>query len=246
MTVKTVGLFVSLVAYWLSFSSAQAIMIDPFENGSLEVGVNAGSPPQIQTDGSAVTEALGGSRELQAYASSLIDSTNYPSYYILGQSCGACTPHVYYHAQLNVIGDTKVHWDGVNEAVLKPAGLGGVDLTDGGASTGFEIKVDYLAAGLNLALQVWDNGSTASASLSSLLLGTNFVPFADFTGTVNWASIDAIQMVISYPAAAVGQAYIAEIDYIRTNSSVPEPATLALFGLGLAGIGAVWRRRTIN
>lgn len=245
MTMKTAGMFASLILYGLSCSTAQAIMIDPFEAGSLEIGVNdftEGTPPKTDTGGSSIAEALGGSRELQANASSLVDNSN-TAYFILGQSCGSCTPNVYYHAQFNVVGNTKVHWDGANDSSLSSSGLAGVDLTDGGASTGFEIKVDNLDAGLNLALQVWDNGSTASASLSSVLLGTNFVPFADFTGAVNWASIYAIQMVISYPAAAVNQGYVAEIDYIRTSSSVPEPTALALFGLGLAGLSAMRRRK---
>lgn len=243
MATKTAGIFASLIVYGLSFSTAQAIMIDPFETGSLEVGINFGDPPQTQTEGIPVAEVLGGSRELQTYASSLIDPTNWPSYYILGQSCGSCTPHVYYHAQINVFGNTKVHWDGQANANLASSGLGNIDLTDGGVSTGFEIKVDDLVGGLNLALQVWDDGATATASLSSVLLGTNFIPFTDFTGSVNWESIDAIQMVVSYPAAVANTIYYAEIDYIKTRGSVPEPATLALVGLGLAGLGAVRRKK---
>jgi len=39
----------------------------------------------------------------------------------------------------------------------------------------------------------------------------------------------------------------AQTDSIVTSgSSIPEPGTLALFGLGLAGLGAVRRRRTVN
>ena len=113
-----------------------------------------------------------------------------------------------------------VDWDGNNSnaAVLNPTGLGGLDLTSQGASTGIEINAAADHDGGFIMLKVYSDASdwswatvpipnTTDGSLSSS--GSQFVAFSSFTvggGTgANFSQVGAIQLSINGVNAIDGQ-----------------------------------------
>jgi len=234
MNKKLVGLLAGAAFYGLCVSTAQAFMIDPFKNGSVDAYVN--HPNVTALNGIDVSEVIGGVREIQVNV-----TTSTSDWYLIGSACNSCSPDLYRHYQRGAPGNIKVHWDGDNDSDLKDSGLGNFDLTDSGTSIGFELKIDTITgAGGFTTLSVWDEGSLASVTISSLAVGTHFVPFSGFTGTVDWTKIDAVEMMIGN-TTTTGEfdSYEVYVDYIKTSSQsqIPEPTTIALMGLGLAGIG---------
>ena len=91
-----------------------------------------------------------------------------------------------------------------------------------------------LIGSINLTAQGFDNcvGDPTGAFCNWTPIGVSFSGTAksiDFGGTVNQTGYDDITLGSATPG---------------TPGSVPEPASLALLGIGLAGLGAMRRRKT--
>lgn len=103
-----------------------------------------------------------------------------------------------------------------------------------------DFQIDFLSTITDLVFESFGVSSgdsvTVSAFLGVSLLNSTVVTTQttiDFSGL---GAIDRLFFADSSTAAGIGWG-----DFSFNESQVPEPATLALMGLGLAGIG--WRRR---
>lgn len=124
-------------------------------------------------------------------------------------------------------------WDGADgDAAVDETGLGGIDLTEGGANTGFMVRVrSDLPASLQIELTDMSGGST-SAELAlpggDPKLVSRFLPFSAFDEPAIAADVGSVSLVLG------GQAGLdAQIDFVIVR--VPEPAA----GAGLAAAGGL-------
>lgn len=123
--------------------------------------------------------------------------------------------------------------------------LGGIDLTEGGANTAFEIVIAARTAfqGESLNLTIEDSGSdTSSFSVDWLDLpfsGSYLIPFSSLAGDADLTSVDIITVFNTMPTIQDDSILMA-IGQIRV---VPVPAAVWLFGSAL-GLLAWMRRRT--
>lgn len=148
--------------------------------------------------------------------------------------------HFYIEAGSNVNGAVNIYWAGdvdpttpsgqaFNSDFSDFAGLGGTDLSGYNA-----FKLDYIGNdqdSTGLVLRVIDtdgNISVFSGTTLSAGDGSALVSFASFTGTADFSSLDGINLSVILPTGN---------DITLTNfEAVPEPATLAIAGLGLAAL----------
>ena len=151
-----------------------------------------------------------------------------------------------------------VNWDGNNSnaAVLNPTGLGGLDITSQGASTGIELNAADDHDGGFIMLKVYTDANdwswatvpitdTSDGSLSSS--DSQFVAFSSFTvggGTgANFSKVGAIQLAINGANAIDGQ--VGPIEAVgpmvfSENFVNPAQADLSVVKIGRAQPG---RRR---
>jgi hypothetical protein len=123
-------------------------------------------------------------------------------------------------------------------------GLGGVDLTGGGANDGFVLDVTVLGGQVTLTATVTDaSGNSASGSPLGLGTGRQELLFSDITGPTDFSNIETIEFLIELGGGArIG------IDSITTDATgtaavVPLPASAVLLLAGVGALGAVRARR---
>jgi hypothetical protein len=223
------------------------MMIDSFSNAQL-VTADPVTTIVTSTISDPVVPVLGGERDIHVSLLSGVGEVE-----VRAKAYGVEV--LQYDTSAGVIGRGVVTWDGVDRsASLTPSlGLGDVDLTSGGTSTGLIMKLGIDATGVNdrMKIRIFTDSATEYSEATSPLPVTDgsasaytYLPFSDFAGTATPDRVNAIQLWLGEGAKSVD----AQIDYIGTLGPVvqdfavvPEPAgvTLALFGL----LGFVLRRR---
>lgn len=228
---KTLAAGVMLAGALGVTNQAQAFTIDTFDSAGQSVSyTGVESFPISNTTASGVS--IGGSRQISidtaagGGVNTNVDSFNSNAFSVNNNTGATSTSSVLWNA------------NGV--------GLGGLDLTDGGASTALLLAITFIDQG-NVTIQfdvtetAAAGGSTASLTLSGLGLGTKTFLFSSFS---NFASVDFTQVNSIKMTVNAGLASDLTLDLVETNVNIPEPSSLVLMGLGLVGFSTFRKRKS--
>lgn len=217
--------------------TSSAALIDNFTSVNVGVSQQAsviGAGSNSDTD-TGLAGVIGGSRNLTINTTSGTNSSD------LTVLTGPQTLNLNTGAGNNSAG--TILWN------ANGAGLGGVDLTDAGASNKFDLEVLFADNNLGVQISVTETagagGSTATYSQNlGAIASSTFVgiPFASFTNfaNVDFSQINSISLMLSGPASQDAIVRLVQ----TTGSGVPEPASIALWSvLGLAVAGFAYRFR---
>lgn len=211
-TVGSVTLLEEHVLVTVSSTDAQGTVgttIDTFTTPIPTITATLGSPA---AGFGTVAEALGGQRDLfaQMTAGGAIDSIVFE----------AASNQLNINPSFTAVGRYVASWDGVdnNALVINPTGLGGVDLTNGGASTGIVVRIgvdksnasgtirlytdathfsDFTIAGLP------DTSGSGGGTVDVLFPYASFTPGAGAAGGATFNNIGAIEFTIEATQTAM-------------------------------------------
>jgi len=233
------ALFVVSAVLFVTSDVAKAKLIDSFETGQ-SLAASSGTPVDSSTVDTAGTDIIGGERDtvVEWLAG---DNVTF--------NVNSGTARLNFSLDTDTNGTFLITWDGDDSDASSDdyTGLGGVDLTDGGASDRMRLDVLFDDLPVDLLVRVWtdaDNASEVVYSLggtitSSTFFDELFTSFTQVSGTSGPADFSNVGM-IQLGFASVPTATDLTINSIHT---VPEPGSFALIGLGLAGVATFRRRR---
>lgn len=230
-------------------SSANAMIIDTFSQVDQVIdlaGPELIAPPdQVATAldnaatqggaaGAAAASIIGGYRDIDT---TLVVSPSSSRHTRAVVDTGLGT---FSHSQdVNVGSHTYITWNG-----LAGAGLGSADLTDGGVSNLFHLVINVADASARWSLQLFDGDSNHTYVFDNPAEITSpthrYIPFSIFTA--NGIDMTDIDKIVFGANIDDHLNFDTELDFFETTS-IPEPASVALIGAGLMGLGAVTRRR---
>lgn len=185
-------------------------VIDSFNQTQQEALAQTGGSTTDENSADA-PEALGGERDLFVMLTSGTGSVQ------LRVLAFGVNPVLQFDNSAGVVGERTATWDGQDNDGddLNPTGLGGVDLTDGGASTAFNlligadnpnglVTIRVFTDGLN-----WSQGSVAIPNTGGLATSTVILDFSSFIvgggSGADFSNVGAIQLMIEGSASVNGQ-----------------------------------------
>ncbi len=228
--------------------AAQSITIDDFSTNQSALTLTY--PPAGTSASSSVsgTGILGGERDLQL---------NLTGGVIAGNTVSATVSSGFfsYSQDATIAGSAVVQWDGTDGSPsLAPTGLGGVDLTVGGAQDALVLSVFYDDLPISVTLQVYTDASHASQAVISLpgllFSSTSFVvPYSAFTPTIgsgaDFTNVGAIVMQMGSKVTAPDVV----LDFLQTTSTLSALQSVAISndvnGNGMADPGDTLRYTAI-
>jgi hypothetical protein len=213
----------------LMLGSAQALTIDTFNtNQSVIDGLGGGATSSVVSD---LTNILGTDRTVSI---NQLGPGGTPSEININTG----TPGILTLGNTDAFSVSNITYNGIGGA-----GLGGVDVTEGGNDDRFTLFVVFGDFPTGIELTVSDGANTASLQVSTPAFAVGTPLFFEYTsfvgGSVDFTMIDMIniQLTTTTPVSDL------QLDFFGTTSEIPEPGILALLGLGLTGLGFARRRQ---